>query len=109
MLAGQQCNNLSEIAERQSVSMPTLSNSVNLLGERGWIVRTPPGHDRRMVKIELTPAGKQMLDDSQQRLEKRITQLLLALSPEDLDRLTAGLQILQRVLETSPVNERSCE
>lgn len=108
MLARQPCN-LSEIAERQSVSMPTISNSVNLLVERGWILRTPVSHDRRMVKIELTPVGRQILGDSEQRLENRVSHKLSELSSEDLDKLKAGLQILRGILDTSSVNERSCE
>ncbi len=107
-LAGHPCN-LSEIAEKQSLSMPTISNSVNILVERGWILRTPARRDRRMVNIEITPAGKQVLDDSQQRLESRIGQRLDALSPEDLEKLVAGLQILRRVLEPPVSDERSCE
>jgi DNA-binding MarR family transcriptional regulator len=108
MLARQPCN-MSEIAEKQSVSMPTISNSVNLLVERGWILRTPAIHDRRMVKIELTPMGRQILDDSEQRIENRVSQRLSDLSPEDLEKLTVGLQILRQVLEPSSLNERSCE
>jgi DNA-binding MarR family transcriptional regulator len=107
-LASHPCN-LSEIAERHSLSMPTISNSVNLLVERGWILRTPASRDRRMVFIELTPTGKQVLFDSQQRLEKQVGQRVAGLSPEELEKLEAGLQILRQVLEPSAVEERSCE
>jgi DNA-binding MarR family transcriptional regulator len=100
---------LSEMAEKQSVTLATMSNSVNTLVERGWIQRIPVSHDRRMVRVELTNAGKKILDESQQRLENRVSQRLNELPPEDLDRLTVGLEILRRVLDTSSVNERSCE
>jgi DNA-binding MarR family transcriptional regulator len=108
MLAHQPCN-MSEIAEKQSVSMPTISNSVSLLVERGWILRTPASHDRRMVKIELTQAGRQILDDGQQHLEDRVSQRLTDLTPAELDKLTVGMEILRRVLDTPSLNERSCE
>ena len=108
ILAHQPCN-LSEIAEKQSVSMATMSNSVTTLVERGWILRTPVSRDRRMVKIELTPVGKQILDDSQQRLEDRVSQRVSELAPEDLDRLMVGMQILRRVLDTPFIDERRCE
>jgi DNA-binding MarR family transcriptional regulator len=107
-LASHPCN-LSEIAEKQSLSMPTISNSVNLLVERGWILRTPASRDRRMVNIEITPAGQQVLDDSQQRLESRIGSRIAGLSPEELGELVAGLQILRRILEPPASEERSCE
>ena len=108
MLARQSCN-MSEIAERQSVSMATMSNSVNTLVERGWILRTPVSYDRRMIKIELTQVGKQILNANQQRLENRVNQCLANLPPEDVDRLMDGLQILRQVLESSSINEGSCE
>ena len=107
-LASHPCN-LSEIAEKHSVSMPTISNSVNLLVERGWILRTPASRDRRIVNIAITPAGQQVLDDSQQRLESRIGQRLVELSPEERERLMVGLQILRRVLEPPVLDERSSE
>jgi DNA-binding MarR family transcriptional regulator len=107
-LASHPCN-LSEIAEKHSVSMPTISNSVNILVERGWILRTPASRDRRMVNIAITPAGRQVLDDSQQRLENRIGQRVAELTPDQLEKLSAGLQILRIVLDPPVVDERSCE
>jgi len=108
MLARQPCN-LSEIAERQSVTAATISNSVNILVERGWIQRIPVSHDRRMVRVDLTPAGKEVLLKSHQGLEKRVNQRVSELPAEDLDKLMVGLQILRRVLDTSSVGERNCE
>lgn len=108
MLARRSCN-LSEIAERQSVTMATISNSVNILVDRGWIQRIPVSHDRRMVRVVLTPTGKEVLDENQQRLENQVKKRLSELSTEDLDKLIYGLQILKRVLDTSSVSERNCE
>jgi DNA-binding MarR family transcriptional regulator len=94
MLARCPCN-LSQLAERQAVSLPTMSNSIATLVERGWVKRTQVPHDRRAVLIELTPAGQAVLADVQRQVEARVTELLAPLSDADRDALVAGLAILR--------------
>ena len=90
-------HNLSELAERQAVTLPTMSNSVTTLVERGWVKRVRAPHDRRMVFIELTPAGRAVLSDIRRRAEERVVELLAPLSPAECDRLSAGLEVLGSV------------
>jgi DNA-binding MarR family transcriptional regulator len=106
--------NLSELAEQQEVTMATMSNSVNTLVERGWVQRIPVLHDRRMIKVELTPAGKQMLVTSYHHLVQRVDQLISQLTDDELDQIQNGMVILQRVFDNSPEKaslsfDRSCE
>src|SRR5919198_1801585 len=49
---------LTELASIQGVSLPTMSNSISAMVERGWVRRTGPGPDRRVVVIEVTAAGR---------------------------------------------------
>ena len=51
--------NLSELAENQGVSLPTMSSTVSRLEERGWVTRKRCSDDRRVVWVELTPSGRQ--------------------------------------------------
>lgn len=88
-------HNLSELAEKQAVSLPTMSNSISTLVERGWVTRTRAPHDRRMVMVELTPAGRTVLEDMMRLVEARVAQLTAALSPEECDQLSAGLDVLR--------------
>ena len=53
MLAHCPCN-LSELARRQGVSLPTISDSITVLVDRGLVPGRPSGHDRRIVNLELT-------------------------------------------------------
>ena len=94
-LASHSCN-LSELALRQAVSLPTMSNSISVLVERGWVKRTPSPHDRRQVLLELTPDGRAVLADMKNRAEARVAELLGELSPDELADLVAGLAILER-------------
>src|SRR3954452_13211342 len=50
---------LTELAAIQGVSLPTMSNSISAMVERGWVRRTaPPGInvDRRVALLEVTVA-----------------------------------------------------
>jgi DNA-binding MarR family transcriptional regulator len=91
-------HNLSELAVRQSVSLPTMSNSISVLVERGWVNRVPSQDDRRQVLLELTPEGRAMLVKMRNEAEARVAELLGQLSPEDLKSLAEGLAVLERVL-----------
>ena len=97
ILANHTCN-LSELAVRQAVSLPTMSNSISVLVERGWVNRVPSQDDRRQVLLELTPDGRAALAKMKDEAEARVVELLDPLSPDDLKSLAAGLVILDRAL-----------
>src|SRR5260221_6043041 len=53
-----QSRTLTELAALQGVSLPTMSNSISAMVQRGWVRRTAPVKDRRVVIIEVTPMGR---------------------------------------------------
>ena len=53
---------LTELASLQGVSLPTMSNSISAMVERGWVRRAAPDGDRRVVMIEVTPTGRAALE-----------------------------------------------
>jgi DNA-binding MarR family transcriptional regulator len=91
--------NLSELAENQAVTSATMSNSVAILVERGWVERIPDAHDRRMVQIGITPAGRHILNAVHQQLHQRVADMLLSVPENDLEALQNGMQVLTRMLE----------
>ena len=59
---------LSELANLQGVSLPTMSNSITSMVQRGWVRRTAT-KDRRVVIIEVTPLGlRSSVSDALRRL-----------------------------------------
>ena len=100
ILANHPCN-LSELAVQQAVSLPTMSNSISVLVERGWVNRVPSPDDRRQVLLELTPDGRAALVKMKNEAEARVVELLDNLSPDDLKSLAAGLVILDRALASA--------
>ena len=57
LLLAERPHNLSQLAVRHAVSLPTMSNSISTLVERGWVTRSRSPHDRRVVHVSLTPHG----------------------------------------------------
>ena len=95
ILANHPCN-LSELAVRHAVSLPTMSNSISVLVERGWVNRVPSPDDRRQVLLELTPDGRVVLTEIKSRAEARVAEVLGKLSSDDLASLSAGLAVLEQ-------------
>lgn len=86
---------LSELAERNSVSAPTMSSTINTLEERAWVQRRRDDSDRRVVWIEITPQGEQAVDTINRQVAHRIAHLLTSLDGEQQQSLVDGLKALR--------------
>ena len=86
---------LTELADRHSVSSPTMSSTITTLEGRGWVKRDRDQQDRRVVWVSITPQGQQVLDDIQDKVVQRIAALLDDLSEADEARLIDGLTVLR--------------
>lgn len=89
-----QSHTLSELAESMSVSAASLSRTITVLEERAWLVRQRSEEDRRVMKINITDEGHQVLADIEKRTEDFLTETLSKLSDDDLNKLMDGLNIL---------------
>jgi len=92
---------VTELADRQAVSAPTMSNTITTLEERGWVTRVRSEEDRRTVLIQLTKEGMSVLEATHDRAEGLIAGLLEPLSASEQETLTEGLKILHRAFETA--------
>ena len=100
-------HNLSELAEKQAVSLPTMSNSISTLVERGWVARSRSLHDRRKVQVELMSAGREILDQMRVAVEGRMVRRLSCLSPAECEHLVQGLEMLRGCFVRLPGGEQS--
>lgn len=89
---------LTELASIQGVSLPTMSNSISAMVDRGWVKRgTPEGGDRRIVMIEVTAAGRAALERVARAAEAHLAEVLLSLDAPARRRLHGGLGVLRKV------------
>lgn len=92
-LARHNCN-LSELAEYQNVSLPTMSATVETLVERGWLERDRSKDDRREVILRMTEEGRHILSSEHRRLTDWVAAKMESLGPKDMKRVERALDIL---------------
>jgi DNA-binding MarR family transcriptional regulator len=89
---------LTELAVLQGVSLPTMSNSVSAMAQRGWVRRAAaPARDRRVVVVEVTAAGKAVVERVGRAAEGHLADKLARLDPASRQKLQSGLAVLKKV------------
>jgi DNA-binding MarR family transcriptional regulator len=79
-----------------------MSNSISAMVQRGWVKRTAPVRDRRVVIIEVTATGRAALDRVGRCAESHLADVLLPLNAAAERRLRGGLGVLRDVFTRSP-------
>ncbi len=73
---------VSELADLEQTSRPTMSAHVKRFEAQGWVRRLPPpAEDRRRFGLVITAAGKKALDAVRRRRNDWLAARLAALSP----------------------------
>ena len=76
------------------VTSGTMTNRVDRLAARGFVVRSPDPSDRRGVIVRLTPEGRETVDAAFEELLAAEAALLADLADADRQRLAALLRTL---------------
>ncbi len=100
----------SALASKLDVSQAAISQMINLQVKGGFVRRVHDSHDRRLVLVELTPAGKQRVIDSMKHFEAYIDQLVDYMGVEETREF---IRLLNKVFEFSEdymkrTDERNC-
>jgi DNA-binding MarR family transcriptional regulator len=69
-----------------------------MLVRRGWVERGADKRDRRQSMVRLTPRGRRVLADIQQRAERHVAETLAPLAAAERTQLIAALRLLTGVL-----------
>ncbi len=93
---------LGELAAVEQVQPPTITAAVGRLQEQGLVTRTGDTVDRRVARVEITPAGSRLLEQSRSRKNAYLERRLRGLSASDSATLEAAADILERLLEDAP-------
>lgn len=93
---------LTDLAATQGVSLPTMSSSISAMVERGWVRRTAPADDKRVVVIEVTATGRSALERVSRAAESHLAEVLAPLNVPARRRLTGGLGVLRKVFAPAP-------
>ena len=85
---------LTQLAERERVSAPSMNRTVNCLEEVGYLVREADEADRRRSNIRLTDAGREVVATTLSKRDAWLTTRLRELSKEDRAALARAAQLM---------------
>src|ERR1043166_7289743 len=89
---------MSSLGRHLTVSLPTISKSVDMLVRRGWLERWVDKHDRRQTMVRLTTEGRRVLAAIKKRTETLVRQSLSGLTAAEREQLVDVTRALTRVL-----------
>ena len=87
---------LNDLADRMGVSPPTASRAVDALHELGLVERVPDARDRRALRIDLSPAGKELLADRKAKAQVAFEPAVASLSAAERATLS---ELLRRMAD----------
>jgi DNA-binding MarR family transcriptional regulator len=93
---------LGDLAAHEQVAPPTVTSVVGKLETQGLVRRRRDADDRRVWRVELSAQGRKQLEAIRSRKTAWLAQQLRTLPRDDLDRLTAALDVLEE-LTAAPV------
>jgi DNA-binding MarR family transcriptional regulator len=93
---------LTELAAKEGVTQPAMTQLVSRLERDGLARRLPDPSDGRVVMVEVTKEGRELLRKRRLVRAKRLSELLAALPPEDEAALAEALPALGRLAALLP-------
>ncbi|HEY2073842.1 MAG TPA: MarR family transcriptional regulator [Gaiellaceae bacterium] len=90
---------ITELAAREGITQPAVTQLVNRLEARGWVVRTTDPDDRRAVLVELTSIGLEAFEHLRADYRALMRSYMSDLNDDELETLSHALEILDRVVD----------
>jgi DNA-binding MarR family transcriptional regulator len=91
-----------ELAARERISPPALTNHIHRLERAGLVARKPSAGDRRRVGLTLTDEGQRVLRRVRSRRTAWLATRLRTLTPAELAAVEAAVGPLSRLLDEEP-------
>jgi len=89
---------ISNLGKKINVSKSQMTARIDQLVEDGLIERINDAQDRRIIRIQLTPEGREFLKSSQKNIETNTNQLIAPLSTEDLEELQTSVKTIKKIV-----------
>jgi DNA-binding MarR family transcriptional regulator len=90
---------ITELAAREGISQPGVTQLVNRLQERGWVERRTDPQDGRVVVVAITGAGGEELERVRAEYRALLHEEITALDDEQVETLAAAVGILDGLIE----------
>ncbi len=83
---------LRDVADLLGVSPPAATKNVDKLERLGLVVRMPSTGDRRATRLDISPAGRQLVQRFDEVKVSRLAPLIANLDGQDVERLCIQLE-----------------
>jgi DNA-binding MarR family transcriptional regulator len=90
-----------ELAEKQQISRPAISQAVGILVEKGLVVRQQDTQDRRYVQLTLTESGNGLLNTVFSKNRHWMAEKMASLKKDELETIIAAMKILKTTFDTT--------
>ncbi|TNB74610.1 MarR family transcriptional regulator [Arthrobacter sp. BB-1] len=97
LLNGSGPSTLRELAKSEHVQAPSMTRIVNALAEMGFVSRAANPDDGRQVHINITDAGRVVLEEARNQRTAWLAQRVAGLSEEDRLVLSRAARIMQEM------------
>jgi DNA-binding MarR family transcriptional regulator len=91
---------LGDLAAAERVQPPTITAAVDRLERNDLVARRRDAEDRRVIRVEITDAGRALLAATRTRKRAYLEEQLATLPARDRTTLERAASILERLLET---------
>ncbi|HXT16038.1 MAG TPA: MarR family transcriptional regulator [Gemmatimonadaceae bacterium] len=85
---------LTELADAEHVTTPTMTRLVHALEAAGVVRRETDSNDRRSIRLSATPKGRRILDAARRRRLAAMERLLGGVSDDDMAAIVRAVDVL---------------
>lgn len=89
---------ITTLAEREGCTQPAISQLVDRLQARGWVVREPDAADGRVVLVALTEQGRQVVDGLRSAYREMLHDHMTRLAEDDVRVLARAIEVLDELI-----------
>ncbi|MBK8050778.1 MAG: MarR family transcriptional regulator [Anaerolineales bacterium] len=100
-------DSMSELADAKQISRPAISQAVDLLVDKGLIIRQQNPTDRRYVNLSLSPSGDELINAIFKQNRAWMIDRFAALSDAEVSTMLLGMDGLAKAfVEFNPAPQR---
>jgi DNA-binding MarR family transcriptional regulator len=92
-------DSMSELATAKNISRPAISQAVEVLVNKGLLVRVQSPRDRRYVGLGLTETGNVLLDTVFKDTRDWMKKCMKTLTADELETIAKAMEALQKMSE----------
>jgi DNA-binding MarR family transcriptional regulator len=89
---------LSKLSRLLEITKASLSDTVRVLTEKGWVIKTKNPSDGRVFILSSTPAGDEQVERFERRMRVTVRKYLEKIDSQDLSTIHEGLLSLNQNL-----------